>query len=57
MSISFWIVLWKAVFCIGVGLFAILAVVVTVGGFFDIRELIRALHAEHASDKAKRDEA
>jgi len=47
MSISFWIVLWKAVFIVGVGLFSVLAVVVTIGGMFDIRRLFRTLHKQH----------
>ena len=48
MSVAFWIILWKTVFFIGVGLFAVLAVAVTIGGFFDIRRLFRSLHERHA---------
>ncbi len=49
MSITFWILLWKIVFIVGVGLFALLAVFVTIGGFFDIRRLFRTLHEQHAT--------
>ena len=49
MKIIYWIVLWKAVFIIGVGLFVLLALVVTVGGLFDIRRLFQLLHERHAA--------
>lgn len=35
-------------FIIGVGMFFVLAVVVTIGGLFDIRRLFRVLHEQHA---------
>ena len=47
MSLSFWIALWKGLFIIGVGLFAVLAVVVTIGGARDIRTLLKTLRDEH----------
>ena len=43
MPIDFWIVLWKCVLIGGVGLFAALAVVVTIGGAYDIAKLLRKL--------------
>ena len=43
MPIDFWIVLWKCVLIGGVGLFAALAVVVTIGGACDIAKLLRQL--------------
>lgn len=48
MPLEFWILLWKVVLIGGVGLFAALAVVVTIGGAFDIRRLFKTLHEEHA---------
>ncbi len=48
MSVASWTILWKTVFFVGVGLFAVLAVAVTIGGFFDIRRLFRSLHEQHA---------
>lgn len=48
MPIEFWIGLWKGVLVLGVGLFAALAVVVTIGGAFNIRDLFRTLREEHA---------
>lgn len=47
MPLEFWIVLWKAVFIIGIGLFAVLAVGVTVGGARDVRRLLGTLREEH----------
>ena len=43
MSIDFWIVLWKGVLIGGIALFAILAVVVTIGGARDVAKLLRHL--------------
>ncbi len=48
MPLEFWILLWKALFIVGVGLFAILAIVVSIGGAVDIRRLFRTLREEHA---------
>ena len=46
MPIDFWIVLWKCVLIGGVGLFAALAVVVTIGGAYDIAKLLRKLKSQ-----------
>ena len=43
MSIEAWMTLWKIVLIGGVGLFAVLAVVVTIGGFFDVMKLLATL--------------
>ena len=47
MPLEFWIVLWKAVLVVGLGLFAALAVVVTVGGARDVHRLLATLREEH----------
>jgi len=52
MSIEFWIYLWMIVLITGIGLFAVLAVVVTIGGAYDIRKLFRTLREEHAKATA-----
>ena len=46
MSIDFWIILWKGVLIGGIALFAILAVVVTIGGARDIVKLLRQLRKQ-----------
>lgn len=48
MSIEFWIVLWKTLLLAAVGAFAVLAVVVTVGGFVDVFRLLKTLRQAHA---------
>jgi len=53
MSLEFWILLWKIVLIGGVGLFAALAVVVTIGGAMDIRKLFRTLREQHAQSLAE----
>ncbi len=53
MPLEFWILLWKAVFVIAVVLFAALAVVVTVGGAFDVGRLLKTLREEHARAAAE----
>jgi hypothetical protein len=52
MSLEFWIWLWKLVLLAGVGLFAGLAIVVTIGGAFDIGRLFRTLRKSHAENSA-----
>jgi hypothetical protein len=47
MSIEFWIGLWKLVLIAGLGLFATLAVVVTIGGALDVIKLFRTLRQQH----------
>jgi len=45
-----WLNFWTGLLIAGVGVFAILAVVVAIGGFFDIRALFRAIDAQHRED-------
>ncbi len=44
---GFWITLWKIVLIGGMGLFALMAVWVTIGGFRDIKKLLRILRQNH----------
>ena len=43
MSIESWSIFWKIVFIIGVGMFAILSLLVIVGGAMDVGKLIKRL--------------
>jgi hypothetical protein len=52
MPIDFWIALWKWVLIAGVGLFAAMALLVTIGGAWDIRSLLRTLREQHAPPPA-----
>jgi len=45
---EFWIKLWTVVLIAGLSIFATLAVVVSIGGFFDIRALFKNIEAQHA---------
>jgi len=40
---NFWINLWTLFFLVSLALFAGLAVIVSIGGFFDIRSLFKSL--------------
>ena len=51
MTVQQWIFVWKVVVIFGISAFSILAVVVAIGGFFDIRHLFRKLHAQHAEQQ------
>ena len=51
MALDFWIWLWKAVFVISIGLFSVLAVVVSIGGALDVVKLIRSLRSTHADSE------
>ena len=46
-----WMAIWKWVFVVGVSLFAIMAVYVTIGGVRDIKRLFRRLDEAHARDE------
>ena len=52
MSIELWILLWKWVLIVGVALFAVMAVVVTIGGARDVRDLFRTLREQHDQQQA-----
>jgi len=40
---EFWTNFWTVVLVGAIGLFAVLAVVVTIGGFFDVRRMFRTM--------------
>lgn len=46
-AMAFWTTFWTVVLIIGVALFAVLSVVVTIGGGFDIRALFESIKAQH----------
>jgi len=43
----FWILLWKAVFILGVMVFAAMSVWVTIGGYHDIKRLFERVEKGH----------
>ncbi|MFC1739074.1 hypothetical protein ACFL1G_08510 [Planctomycetota bacterium] len=43
----FWKIFWTISLFASIGIFAALAVVVTIGGFFNIRSLFKSLTAKH----------
>jgi len=43
-----WIRFWSLVLCLGIGAFVSLSVVVTIGGYQDIRSLFRSIDEQHA---------
>ena len=49
MSLENWMLLWKIVLIGGIGLFAVLAILVSIGGFFNVRRLFKTLHEQHAA--------
>ena len=52
MSIESWSIFWKIVFFIGVGMFAILSLLVIVGGAMDVGKLIRRLKSDAEESQA-----
>ena len=48
---DFWKVLWTVIFFASLAFFAGLAIVVSIGGFFNIRSLFKTLSAEHKTRK------
>ena len=49
---KFWIDFWTIFFYVSLAVFAVLAVVVSIGGFFNIRSLFKSL-----SERAEQDDA
>ena len=57
---NFWPTFWMVIFISAIGFFALLSIVVTIGGAFDIRQMLRALREENptqsdAVEKTKAD--
>jgi len=50
MPLESWIILWKCVLLGGLGLFAVLAIVVTIGGARDAAKLLRQLKSKSAEE-------
>jgi len=50
MSLDHWMIFWTIVLVLGMVLFALLAIVVSIGGFFDIRRLFQQLRARQSED-------
>lgn len=55
MSADHWTSIWTLVLVGGSGSFAVLAVIVAVGGFRDVRAMFRRIDAEH--EQAERDDS
>lgn len=53
---DFWINLWSIFFLASLVIFASLAVVVSIGGFFDIRSLFKSLTDRAGQDESSRQE-
>jgi len=49
---EFWEGLWKVVFWLGLALFGSMAIWVTIGGFRDIKKMLRRLREQHEGDEA-----
>ena len=46
-----WIILWKAVLLFSVGIFAVMAVWVTIAGLRDIKQLFVTINKSHEDEK------
>jgi heme exporter protein D len=49
-----WIILWTTVLLAALTLFACLAVAVTIGGFLDIRKMLRQVTRQHEMEERAR---
>jgi hypothetical protein len=45
--VSFWLIFWMFVLAAGLAVFAVLAVVVAIGAFFDVRAMFRSIERQH----------
>ena len=46
-----WLTFWKLLLIAAFVLFGVLAIAVTVGGFFDIRAMFKSVDAQHQAEK------
>jgi hypothetical protein len=47
---AFWITFWGIVLALGLAAFSVLAVVVTVGGFADVKAMFRSIETHHEQE-------
>ncbi len=52
---SFWEIFWQVVLLVSLVAFAVLAVVVAIGGFGDIRSMLRSIDTRHETTDSKSD--
>ena len=52
---DFWADFWAVVAALSLGIFAILAVVVAIGGFFDVKAMFKNLDSQHAEQNHEGD--
>jgi hypothetical protein len=50
-----WLTIWTVLLIAGVGAFAVMALVVTVGGFFDVRAMFRKIDQDHQQSSGEDD--
>jgi hypothetical protein len=50
---GFWITFWGCLLVVVLLVYAMLAVAITIGGFFDVREMLATLEKQHQADEAK----
>ncbi len=48
---EFWTMFWAALLAVALTIFAVLAVVVAIGGFFNVKALLRTIDRKHAEEK------
>ncbi len=48
---EFWISFWAVLLVVALTIFAALAVVVTIGGFFDVKALLRTIERRHSIEE------
>ncbi len=48
---AFWTTFWAVLLVVALTIFAALAVVVTIGGFFDVKALLRNIDRKHTEEK------
>ena len=52
---AFWVAFWGILLAVSLAIFAGLAVVIAVGGFFDVKALFKSIDAQHAKERPAQD--
>ncbi len=51
-----WATFWGVLFVIVLVIFAVLAVVVTIGGFYDVKAMFQAINEQHQGEESSAEE-
>ncbi len=52
-----WATFWGGLLIVVIIIFAVVAIKVTIGGFFDVKEMFKGINEQHDEDESSKDES